>query len=68
MLEVVPLYAIITVELLTYRVSRSVRYSWGQPRVGSFVVEETRSTEAQCCMTTRRGEGDDRGRLRSARE
>ena len=27
MLEVVPLYAIITVELLTYRLSRSVRYN-----------------------------------------
>ena len=27
MLEVFPLYATITVELLTYRVSRSVRYS-----------------------------------------
>lgn len=27
MLEVVPLYAIITVELLTYRLSKSVRYN-----------------------------------------
>ena len=30
MLVVVPLYAIIIVELLTYRLSRSVRYVWWQ--------------------------------------